>query len=588
MRQFLKYVLATVVGIFLFSVVMFFIFVGVGSMLSSSSDDAVEVKANSVLKIDLNTTITEQATKDDPFDEIFASGEKKSSLHEIKAAIANAKLDPNIKGISIKLETPMAGFAEIEELRNVLIDFKKSGKFVYTYAEIMTEKAVYLASVATKSFINPAGGIEFNGLETQVSFMKGLFDKIGVKPVIFRVGEFKSAVEPFIRTDMSPENKMQVKAYLTSISNHVYNNIAASRGLSRAEVDNILNKALIQEPEDAVKYKILTDVGYEDEYEAAISKALGLKKDEKPDYVKLGSYKKAKKYVKEGSRDNRIAVIIADGEIVSGDAENEIISSEAFIKELRKARKDKKIKAIVLRINSPGGSALASDVMWREIQLTKKEKPVIASMGDVAASGGYYMAMGCDTIVAQPTTITGSIGIFGMLFNAKELMNNKLGITFDGVKTHEFADSPALTREMSDAEKMMIQNSVNRGYEKFTSKAATGRHMPIDKLKAIASGRVWTGEQARQNGLVDILGGIDDAIKVAAKKAKIKGDDYQVKFYPYPKSEFEQIMSKFGKSQEDAKIREYLGALAPYAEEIKSIQRMEKLQARLPYSLEIK
>ena len=215
--------------------------------------------------------------------------------------IKEAKNDDRIKGIYLDVSAIQSGFASIEEIRNALLDFKKSGKFVYTYAEIMTEKAVYLASVATKSFINPAGGIEFNCLETQVSFMKGLFDKIGVKPVIFRVGEFKSAVEPFIRTDMSPENKMQVKAYLTSISNHVYNNIAASRGLSRAEVDNILNKALIQEPEDAVKYKILTDVGYEDEYEAAIAKVLGLKKDEKPSYTKLGSYKKAKKYIKEGS-----------------------------------------------------------------------------------------------------------------------------------------------------------------------------------------------------------------------------------------------------------------------------------------------
>ncbi|MBL0323859.1 MAG: signal peptide peptidase SppA [Cytophagaceae bacterium] len=588
MRQFLKYVLATIVGIFLFSALMFIVFIGIGSMLSSGSDDAFEVKANSVLKLDLNTQITEKAIKEDPFQDIFSNGEKKTSLHELKEAIENAKLDPNIKGISIKLETPMVGYAELAEIRNALIDFKKSGKFIYTYAEIMTEKAVYLSTVATKSFINPAGGIEFNGLDTEISFMKGLFEKIGVKPVIFRVGEFKSAVEPFIRTDMSPENKMQVQEYLNSIANHVYDNIAAARGISRSEVDNILNKALIQEPNDAVKYKILTDVGYEDEYEAAIAKALGLKKDEKPVYTKLGSYKNAKKYVKEGSRDNRIAVIVAEGDIMSGDDENDVITSEAFIKELRKARKDKKIKAIVLRINSPGGSALASDIMWREIELTKKVKPVIASMGNVAASGGYYMAMGCDTIVAQPTTITGSIGIFGMLFNAKELMNNKLGITFDGVKTHEFADSPALTREMSDAEKMMIQNSVNRGYEKFTSKAAAGRHMSIEKLKAIASGRVWTGEQAKKNGLVDILGGIDDAIKVAAKKAKIKGDDYQVKFYPYPKSEFEQIMNKFGKSQEDAKIREYLGALAPYAEEIKSLQRMEKLQARLPYSLEIK
>jgi protease IV len=587
MLQFLKYVLATIIGMFLFFVVSFLILAGIGSMLSSGSDTTT-VDANSVLKIDLNSTITETSTKDDPFTELLGNSDPKIGLTQIKEAIANAALDPNIKGISIKLENPMAGFAALEEVRSALIDFKKSGKFVNTYAEIMTEKAIYLASVADKSYINPAGGIEFNGLDSEVTFLKGMFDKLGVKPVIFRVGEFKSAVEPYFLKQMSPESKMQVSSYLNSIADRIYGQIAESKKMTRAEIDEILNKALIQSPADAVKYKILTNVGYEDEYEASIKKELGVKDSGKISYVKLGAYAKAKKFVKEGSRDNRIAVIVAEGEIFSGEGENGSIGSESFLKEIRKARKDKKIKAIVLRINSPGGSALASDVMWREIELTKKVKPVIASMGNVAASGGYYMAMGCDTIVAQPSTITGSIGIFGMLFNAQDLLNNKLGLTFDGVKTHEFADSPALTREMSDAEKMMIQNMVNRGYETFTSKAAMGRHMPIDKLKAIAGGRVWTGAQAKENGLVDVLGGIDDAIAIAAKKVKLKAGDYQVKYYPYPKSDFEQIMSKINKSQEDAKVKEYLGVFAPLATEIKNLQRMDKLQAKLPYSFEIK
>lgn len=587
MLQFLKYVLATIIGMFLFFVVSVLILAGIGSMLSSGSDTTT-VDANSVLKIDLNSTITETSTKDDPFTEILGNSDPKIGLTQIKEAIANAALDPNIKGISIKLENPMAGFAALEEVRSALIDFKKSGKFVNTYAEIMTEKAIYLASVADKSYINPAGGIEFNGLDSEVTFLKGMFDKLGVKPVIFRVGEFKSAVEPYFLKQMSPESKMQVSSYLNSIADRIYGQIAESKKMTRAEIDEILNKALIQSPADAVKYKILTNVGYEDEYEASIKKELGVKDSGKISYVKLGAYAKAKKFVKEGSRDNRIAVIVAEGEIFSGEGENGSIGSESFLKEIRKARKDKKIKAIVLRINSPGGSALASDVMWREIELTKKVKPVIASMGNVAASGGYYMAMGCDTIVAQPSTITGSIGIFGMLFNAQDLLNNKLGLTFDGVKTHEFADSPALTREMSDAEKMMIQNMVNRGYETFTSKAAMGRHMPIDKLKAIAGGRVWTGAQAKENGLVDLLGGIDDAIAIAAKKVKLKAGDYQVKYYPYPKSDFEQIMSKINKSQEDAKVKEYLGVFAPLATEIKNLQRMDKLQAKLPYSFEIK
>lgn len=587
MLQFLKYVLATFIGLFLFFVVSFFILAGIGSMLSSGSD-VTEVKPNSVLSIDLNSSISEMAAKDDPFSEIFDGGVRKIGLNQLKSTIANAKLDPNVKAISLKLEYPMAGFATIEEIRNALVDFKKSGKPVFTYAEIMTEKAVYLASVATKSFINPTGGIEFNGLEAEIPFLKGMFDKLGIKPLIFKVGDFKSAVEPFVRTDMSPENRLQVNEYLNSIANHIYSEIAKSKGITKAELDEILNKALIQSPEDAVKYKLLTNVGYEDQFESAIKSTLGLKESSKISYTKYGVYKNSKSYLKEGSRDNRIAVIVSEGDIISGEGDNETIGSESFLKEIRRARKDSKVKAIVLRINSPGGSALASDVMWREIELAKAEKPVIASMGDVAASGGYYMAMGCDKIVAQPTTITGSIGIFGMLFNTKELMNNKLGITFDGVKTHEFANSPSLTRDMSDAEKMMIQNSVNKGYEKFTSKAAQGRKMSIEKLKSVASGRVWTGNQAKKVGLVDELGGLDQAIAIAASKAKLKSGDYQVKYYPYAKSEFEQIINKFGKSQEDAKLNEYLGIFAPLAKEFKSLQRMENLQARLPYSIEIK
>lgn len=586
MLQFLKYVLATIVGFFLFMILSLVLLAGIGSAFSN--DDAVtDVKSNSVLNLNLNAVFTEMATKEDAFSDVFGQSENKISVMELKKSINNAKLDPNIKAISIRLEMPSAGFAQIEEIRNALIDFKKSGKKVYTYGEVMTEKAVYLSSVATKSFINPTGGIEFNGLDTEIPFMKGLFEKIGVKPLIFKVGDFKSAVEPFIRTDMSPENKLQVNEYLGSIANHMYGNIAAARGITKAEVDNILNNASIQEPEDAVKYKILTNVGYEDEYENAIKADLGLKTTDKISYVKLGAYKSAKNYLPEGSRDNRIAVISSEGDIESGDAETGTIASETFISDLRKAVKDKKVKAIVLRINSPGGSALASDVMWREIQLAKKIKPVIASMGDVAASGGYYMAMGCDTIVAQPTTITGSIGIFGMLFNTQELMNSKLGVTFDGVKTHQYADSPSLTHTMNDAEKMMIQNSVNKGYEKFTSKAALGRRMNIDKLKSVASGRVWTGAQAKQNGLVDVLGGIDEAIAIAAKKAKLSAGAYQVKNYPIAKSDIERFMAGFNKKQEDAKLQETLGALYPLAKEYQRISKMEKIQACLPYTIDI-
>lgn len=589
MLQFLKYVLATIVGLLLFFVVCFFIMVGIGSMMSSA-DEKTFVSKNSVLKIDLNQIIRENAPEDDPFTELLSGGRGPGQLGlpQIKEAIANAKLDPNIKGIYLHAEYPSAGFATLEEIRSSLLDFKKSKKFVYSYGEVLSEGAVYLTSVADKSYLTPSGGLEFNGLNAKYTFMKGLFEKIGVKPEIFRVGEYKSAVEPFFRTNMSDANREQTQSFINDIAARFYGDISQSRNIPIDELNNILNGALIQEPVDAVKYKLITNTGYWDEFEQAIRHELGLKEDKKIEYVTLHKYLKAEKFVKEGSLSNKIAVIVGEGDIVTGEGDEGSIGSDKIVKELQKARKDPKVKAIVLRISSGGGSSLASDVMWREVELTKKVKPVIASMGDYAASGGYYMAMACDTIVARPTTITGSIGIFGMIFNVETLMNQKLGITFDGVGSHKFSDFPSATRTMSDAEKMMIQNSVNHGYEMFTSKAAKGRHMSVEQLKAIAGGRVWTGTQAKTNGLVDILGGIDDAIRIAAQKVKLKEGDYRVRYYPIRKSGLEAFLDKFSKDKEEEKVRAYLGSLAPFARQIKTLQTMDKLQARMPFELEIK
>jgi len=588
MLQFLKYVFATIVGLFLFFVVCFFILVGIGSMMSSA-DEKTFVSKNSVLKIDLNQIIRENTPPNDPFTEMFGGqGANQLGLPQLKEAIANAKLDPNIKGIYLHAEYPSAGFATLEEIRSYLVDFKKSKKFVYSYAEVMTEGAVYLTSVADKSYITPSGGLDFNGLNAKYTFMKGLFEKIGVKPEIFRVGEYKSAVEPFFRTNMSDANREQTQSFINDIAARFYGDISQSRNIPMDELNNILNNALIQEPADAAKYKLITNVGYWDEFEKELRSKIGVKEDAKIEYVTLSKYLKAEKFVKEGSLSNRIAVIVGEGDIVSGNGEDNSIGSDKIVKELQKARKDAKVKAIVLRINSGGGSSLASDVMWREIEITKKVKPVIASMGDYAASGGYYMAMACDTIVARPNTITGSIGIFGMIFNVENLMNQKLGITFDAVGSHKYADFPSATRTMTDAEKMMMQNSVNHGYETFTSKAAKGRHMSIEQLKAIAGGRVWTGTQAKANGLVDVLGGLDDAIKIAAQKVKLKEGDYRVRYYPIQKSGIEAVLDKFGKDKEEEKVRAYLGALAPFAKQIKTLQSMDKLQARMPFELEIK
>jgi protease-4 len=589
MLQFLKYVFATIVGIFLFTILSFFILIGIGAAMSSS-DSKTNVSSNSVLKLDLNQVIRENAAEDDPFTEILSGGNSPGqiSLPQIKEALENAKIDPNIKGIYLKAENPMAGIATLKEVRTYLLDFKKSKKFIYSYGETMTEGSIYLCSVADKSYLTPAGGLDFNGLSANYSFMKGLFEKIGVKPEIFRVGDYKSAVEPFFLTKMSDANRLQTQSFISDMANNFYGDIAASRKIPMEELNNILNNALIQEPNDAVKYKLITNTGYWDEFETALRHALGYKEDKKIEYISINKYLKADKLVKEGDNANRIAVIVGEGDIISGEGQDGSIGSETIVKELQKARKDSKIKAIVLRINSGGGSALASDVMWREVELTKKVKPVIASMGDYAASGGYYMAMACDTIVAQPTTLTGSIGIFGVMFNVEKLMNEKLGVTFDGVNSHKYANFPSATRTMTDAEKNMIQNGVNKGYENFTAKAAKGRHMSVEKLKSLASGRVWTGSQAKQNGLVDVLGGVDEAIKIAAQKAKLKEGGYRVKYLPIKKSSVETILEKLGNDKEDAKLKAYLGDFAPYAKQLKNLQGLDKIQARMPFELEIK
>ncbi|MGR3811671.1 signal peptide peptidase SppA [Jiulongibacter sp. NS-SX5] len=581
MLQFFKYVLATVVGLFTFFILSMLLFGAIGSALSSGKG-VTEVKENSVLKLSLNQQIVENAPTEDPFEAVFQNQGSKVGLIDLKSAIANAKLDPNIKGIYLDASYPSAGFGTLEELRNALLDFKESGKFIYAYSEIMSEPAVYLNSVADRIFLPEVGDIEFNGLSAQITFMKGLFDKVGVEPVIFRVGEYKSAIEPYVRTEMSAENKEQISSYVNSISDHIYAQVAESRGVSFEDITATLNENVMS-AEAALDKKLITDIGYEDEFDAALREELDLKEDAKISLISLKSYAKAKKYVESGDRNNRVAVIIGQGTIYSGEGDSQSIGSESWIKELRKAAKDKKVKAIVLRINSGGGSALASDVMWREIELAKEKKPVYASMGDYAASGGYYMAMPCDTIVANPTTVTGSIGIFGMLFNAQELMNNKLGITFDGVESHEHSDFPSLVSDMPAAEKNMIQRMVNQGYERFTSKAAKGRNMELDHLKSLAGGRVWTGLQAKENGLVDVLGSLEDAIELAAENVGI-ADDYQVRYYPKAKSEFEMIVEKISE-QSQLSLNKKLGALAPYLTEFNALLNADRYQARLPYEV---
>jgi protease-4 len=586
MAQFFKFVFATMVGIILLTLLSIFLLFVVAS--AAGNKETTAVSENSILKLSLNMTVNERK-EDNPLENLEIPGipsQRTVGLLELRQAIEKATTDDKIKGIYLDAGNISAGFATLEEIRQALKDFKKSGKFIYAYSETMSEPSYYIISVADSIFLHPQGGIEFNGLVAEIGFAKGLFEKIGVKPEVFRVGDFKSAVEPFILDKMSDANRLQISAYLNSIYNHYLKGIAESRGIPFETLANMSDSMLVQMPEDAVKYKLISRTAYYDEVEKSIRKKLGITDDKKKvNYVSLKGY--ASNKAEEGSYSKKkVAVIFAEGDIQSGKSTRESIGSETIAEELRKARNDDKIAAVVLRINSPGGSALASDVMWREVLETKKKKPVIASMSDVAASGGYYMAMGCNKILAQPNTITGSIGIFGMLFDASELLTGKLGLTFDRVETGEYADLGTPTKKFTDAERKIIQRMVNDGYENFTSKAAQGRNMPLDTLKKYAGGRVWTGEQALKIGLIDGFGGLQDAIRLAAKEAKIKEGEYAVRYYPVKKS-FLETLQNSEDLMEEYFLQKKAGSLYPLLKQIEQLPKYQGIQARWPYEIKV-
>jgi protease-4 len=584
-------VLATIVGLVLFSVLGFILLIGLGKALGSSTEKSVA--SNSVLELKLDKPISERAQSAD----LNPLGGDRATigLVNLKEVIRRAKTDDDIKGILLNLELVQGGMASLEEVRDALLDFKKSGKFIVAYHEIASEKSYYLSSVADQIYLHPLGSLEFNGLSSEVMFYKRLFDKAGIEPYIFRVGSFKSAVEPFFRENFSDSARYQTVAYLNSLNGHMLGQVAASRQIPAPRLKVISDSMLVHNAKDALRLKLVTKLGYFDEVQDFLRGKLGLAKDKKPSLVSLGDYQDADKAdEKEGNTSgNRIAVIYAEGDIVTGKGSDDNIGSDKFAEAIRKARLDDKVKAVVLRINSPGGSSLASDIIYREVLLTKKVKPIIASMSDVAASGGYYIAMACDTIVAHPNSITGSIGVFGVLPNIQPLLADKLGITVDRVSTGKFSDLPTITRALSPYEKQQMQLEVNEIYADFTSKAALGRHMPVERLRRIASGRVWSGSEGKAIGLVDVLGSYDDALKIAASRAHLKADDYKVQRLPRQKSAIEKFFSRFGGDDEDQAAAEArllqakLGPLYPAVRQYQQLMQMRGVQARLPYELEI-
>ena len=558
----------------------------IGSMVSGLSEEQkVVVDDNSILHLQLDAQIHEME-EENPFEglPIPGAGVKKIGLLQLKQAIAHAKTDDNIKGIYLEVSQPMTGFSSIEEIRASLTDFRESGKWVIAYDEVFTEGGYYLASAADKIYLNPQGEVEFNGLAVSIGFYKKLFDKLEIHPQIFRVGEFKSAVEPFLMEEMSPENRMQLTQLANGIYDHMLTGISEGRGMDKQRLEEISDQMLLQNAPAAVELGLVDSLLYLDELHTVLRNKLGIDED---DEIKLVTYNRYRKSYSTYKRsDNEIAVIVANGTIMPGDGNqnDQVIGADKFVKEIRKARKNDKIKAIVLRVNSPGGEFKASDMMWREIQLAALEKPVIASMGDYAASGGYYLSMACDTIVAQPHTITGSIGIFGIMFDLSSFLDEKLGITFDEVRTGEYGDTYTVTRPLTEAEKRFIQKNLDDYYNTFTTKAAEGRHLAHEEILKVASGRVWTGAQAEQHNLVDILGGFDDAVRIAAEKAGVV-DDYKVRYYPEPKDFFEELLANLSQNTGAQAVKEELGDMYVWYQQAKKLQEYHGAQARMPFEL---
>ncbi|MBS4072669.1 MAG: signal peptide peptidase SppA [Algoriphagus sp.] len=587
--KFLGNVLAVIVGLFIFSIVSFLIFFGIIGMIAASSDKEVTVEENTILYLNLNGRMLVERTSEedlkfgsflDPF-----GGDMNAGLVNLKKAISEAKTNENIKGIYLNTGLIIAGQANLLELREALIDFKESGKFIVAYDEAYSEGGYFLASVADEIYLNPLGGIDFNGFASEAIFLKGFFEKVGIKPEVFRVGEFKSAVEPFILDKMSPENRLQTQYFLDDINNHAVKLIAESRGMAVDSLMKVNNQMLVRKPKDAVAYGLATALKYEDEVHSILKEKLGLTEDDQISTINatdLGSLAKSKNITSK----NRIAVILAEGDIVDGDVDG-AISSEKFAKEIRKARKDDDIKAIVLRVNSPGGSILASEVIWREMSEAKKAKPVIVSMGEVAASGGYYISAPADTIVAQPNTITGSIGIFGLMFNVQELINDKLGVTTDVVSTGQLSDFMNMARPLTEVERTIIQSGVEDGYETFITRVAEGRGMHPDSVKKVASGRVWTGTQAKERGLVDVLGGMDTAIEIAAAKIGA-GEDYRVVYFPEKRPWFEEFMNSFTDQVQARVLQAQLGDQYPMYQKVQKLKHYQGVQVRMPQDISIK
>jgi len=585
-KSFLASVLGTIVAFIVVGLLMTMSIAGIATVVATEDAVPVEIKANSVLELDLDIPMYDNVGATQEFEEALGLGEEALKFYDVVSAIRKAAADENIKGIDLKCQFPLMGWSQAQTIRKALNEFKAAGKFIYTYGDYFGQKGYYLASVSDSIFVHPMGGMEFKGLAAEVLYYKDFQEKYGFKMEVVRHGKYKSAVEPYLESEMSENNRTQISSLLESVWGQVSKDIQASRNLSEAALDAIANNLSASLPEKAKEVQLIDDVIYESDYENKLKAALGLAEDEKIKTTALKQLTGKNGLYKKGVRE-RIAVIYAQGPVLYSEGSENVIGQDVFLEAIDEAVKNRRVKAIVLRIDSPGGSALTSDIIWNALVNAKEEKPLVVSMGNVAASGGYYLAVAGDEIYATDMTITGSIGVFATVPNIKGFSED-IGINASHVKTHDNALGYSVFKAPEGHFRATIKEGIEHVYDTFKQRVASGRNMTVEEVEAIAQGRVWTGEQALQNGLVDGLGGMDQAIEAAARLAEL--EEYNLISYPKIEPELEDFLSVMGPfgAIDEVLMEQYPDEIRAFLTTLSTEANRPNLELRLPYSVEIK
>lgn len=589
MRDFFKTLAATITGVFI-SIFLLFILGGIlfAGMIAALGDKETKPRKDMILEINLNYLISERTEDNSLLELIDKNNVRPLGLDVLMEQIKRASQDENVRGILLKPGMLSAGYGTVDEIRNALLEFKQSGKFLYAYAEYLTEKNYFLSSVCDSIFLNPAGEIVMNGLSSNIMLYKNMLDKLGIQMELFKVGTHKGAAEVYTKEQLSTENEEQIQRYLDAIYNKLCTDIAISRGLNRDEFKNQVSQFVVQSGEQALELNWIDGLWYEDQLAALLKSKVGKDANQKICYTSLSEYRKMSgpKSAETKSK-NKIAVVYITGEITNNSANDNQTGCKSLINTLRKVRYNEQYKAVVLRVNSPGGSAFGSDQIWREVKLINQEKPVIVSMGDVAASGGYYVAAPADSILVSPYTLTGSIGVFALYPNMQEFLNDKIGVQYQSIKTGEYADLGRIDRPFTENEKQIIQQTVNRIYRDFTQVVREGRNLDSVHLENIAQGKVWFADHAIDHKLADGIGRINDAIHAAAFKAGLDSTDYKLVHLPKKEDNFSQWLRTISAVKEQS-LQQKLGTLYPMYQALELINQWKPgVQARIPYDLYI-